>query len=296
MIVIISDVEGTRTVHGDTARIGKPGRSPGAIGRAITRSARQCRHHAATRDLPDRVIIAVRNINVVRTIHSDATGIRKPGGRSGTVGRPDIKRAASQCCHHPTAGYHSNRVIVGIRDKDVARSIHRQTRRMPKPCSCSGSVNVSSLGESQARECGYHPAARDLSDRIVVGVGDVNIVRTVNRHTAWRRKPRGTPGCIRCSGNSRRARVGRDHPCAGNQSNGMIRTVCNVEVTPAVHRHTRGRVKPGIAPGIVRRTGIARQAGQGRHFHGGNDNFSNRVVSGIGHVENIRAAQRQTRR
>ena len=103
-------------IHCHAARIVKAGRAAGGIGGAgDTHTARQRRHHARRRHLPDCVIIAIRHRQIARVVHRHAGRIIKPRRAAGGISAARNSRFAGQCRHQPRRRHLPERVVTGVR-------------------------------------------------------------------------------------------------------------------------------------------------------------------------------------
>ena len=97
MICPIRNVDVARGVHGHAGGGSKPRRAAGAI-RGARAAGRACqrRHHPAGRDLSDRVVIFIRDVDVTRGVHGHAAGVSKPRRAAGVICRTFAAGRAGQ--------------------------------------------------------------------------------------------------------------------------------------------------------------------------------------------------------
>ena len=117
-------------------------------------------------------------------------------------------------CAPPPAGTSTTRLLPGIRDEDIARSIHRHTSGAESaahrglraaagwnlhhavlPVSAMKTSPAPSTATPAGTQCAAHgglraTAGRNLYDAVVAGIRDEDIARTIHRHTSG--------GLIRC--------------------------------------------------------------------------------------------------
>src|SRR3989442_1732489 len=152
----------------------------------------------ARRQLADLVVALVGDVDVARAFD------RHPGGRDGLCrgcGHPyDTGCGARAPARVASAGDRRDRarrrqladlVVVGVGDVDVARAVERDPgwfaelgRGRGRPVAAGGRAwaraRVAVAGDRRDR-----PSQRQLADLVVVGVGDVDVARTVDRHPVW---------------------------------------------------------------------------------------------------------------
>ena len=89
VIVGVGDIHGAGAVDGHPSRAIESRGAARAVGAsAVSRQARQRRHHAAGRDLPDRVIEGVGDIHVARAVDGGALRNAESRGVARAVGAP----------------------------------------------------------------------------------------------------------------------------------------------------------------------------------------------------------------
>ena len=72
-------------------------------------------------------------------------------------------------------------MVVKVGDEDVARPVHRHARGVNEACGGPRAVRASIRTRSPGKR-GHYASRRDLSDGVVVCVGDEDIARTVHRY------------------------------------------------------------------------------------------------------------------
>ena len=230
---------------------------------AVGRRAGERRDHAGRSDLPDRAVIRVAYVDVIRSIHGDAAGIIELGGRSGAIGRAGVQGTAGKSRDHAGRRDLANRVVVGIGDIDVARAVRGQAAGNVEFRAGPGAVVVSDFVE-RAGEGRDNATGRNLADRVGAGFRNIKIPGAVGRDTVGPGKTGGRAGAVGRAVLSRHASIGRDRSVGGDFPNRGVEGIRDEEIARGIYGGARGSVEAGGSAGAVGRAGLAGRAGERR--------------------------------
>ena len=107
-------------------------------------AARNRRHHAAGRNLPDRMVVGVGDIQRPRVVHRNGLRPTEPRGAARAIVRPERPGQARQRRHHAGGGNLPDRVVVGVGDIHRARGVDRHASRKIESRGAARAVGASS--------------------------------------------------------------------------------------------------------------------------------------------------------
>ena len=177
------------------------------------RCARKGGHDSGRRDLADRVVHLVNDKQGSASVHHDADRVVELRGRPGAVIVAEAPRGPREGGHDAARRDLADRVVARVRDKNVAASVHGDAERTVELRGRSRPV-IASDDPRGARQGGHDAGRRDLADRVVQLVRDINVAAGVGRNPARGVKLRGGPRPVRSAGHvggacKRGERVGR---------------------------------------------------------------------------------------
>ena len=111
--------------------------------------------HERPRQLLDRVVVGIGDVDVARPVHRHAIRAIQPRGDQGA---DRLRRGVPLL----------DRVVAAIGDVDVARPVHRHATRVIQPRGDQGADRLR--------------RGIPLLDRVVDAIGDVDVARPVHRH------------------------------------------------------------------------------------------------------------------
>ena len=215
--------------------------------------------------MADQGVGGIRDVNIARAVNCNALRIGKLRGSTRPVGiTAKLVGETGHGSDHPIrdAADHgrrdlANRIVDGIRDKKVARAVHRNAFG---PRERRGGARAVGIAAVTAGDRGDHPGRRDLADR--VPICNVEIACAVHREIAIELvEPRGAARAVGKALVASSAGQGGDHPVRDTADDGRcnladhgIIGIRNVEASCAVHGDTVGGVE---LRGAARPVGIA---------------------------------------
>ena len=206
------------------------------------------------------------------------------GGRPRSVRAAGLARGACERGHGPGGDDDlPDGVVLRVRDVQVAGPVSRDAAWRTEICVGAGPVRAGDLVRP-ARE-GGHGAGRDddLPDDAVLGVGDVEVARSVRGDVARAVEavPQARP---RVQDGTRRARERVDG--AGRNRDFPDRAVVgDVKVARPVGGDVAWAVEAGGGAHAIRAAVLARRAGEGGDDAGRDDDLADALVVGVGDLE-----------
>ena len=152
--------------------------APGEIGVTGQRG-----DHPGGRDLANRVIAPVRNIKVAGAVYRHVIGTFETRGAARAIVRAVGAGATRERGYDPGRRDFANRGVAVIRNIDRAGAVHRHASGKEEPRRGAGAI-VRTLVADNAGKCGHHAGGRDLADRLVALIDDVDIPRSVHREAS----------------------------------------------------------------------------------------------------------------
>ena len=144
----------------------------------VQRRARHGAHHPFARHLADRAVLAVGDQDAASRVHHQ----RGRGVEARGMGRP-IEVAGNAVASHrgdKAVGRDApDAVVVGVGHEHVAGPVDRHADRPVEQRLASNAVAVAWL--AIAGKCGDHARRRDLADRVIAGVGHIQVAAGVDR-------------------------------------------------------------------------------------------------------------------
>ena len=204
----------------------------------------------------------------------EADGVARAFGAGGRTGQ------TGDGAHDARGGNQADRVVAGVGDVNVARRIDGEAGRTVKARIFSGAVGAA-VEAHGAGECADGAGWSDDADRVVAGVGDVEVVGAIDRDTLGIAKERNGAGAIGAAGFARDTGECRDDAGRSYFANGVVRAIDDKDVAGAVEGDAVRLVETGGAAGAVGAAVVPRAAGEGGDDAGGGD-FADRVVFRIG--------------
>ena len=147
----------------------------------------------------------------------------------------------------------------------------------------SGAIRAASH-QGRAAESGDCPAEGYFSDRVIHGVGEVDIPGLAYRDTDRAEKARGEDGAIGASAGLSQAGHGGDCFRGRDAANQIVGAIGNVNIRRAIDGHAPRSIESShasdaiVSPELAGETGERADGACGCHF-------SNRVIEGIGDVD-----------
>ena len=226
------------------------------------------------------------DVDVARGVHRHASGLIKPRRAAGAIGRAQAAGRAGQRRHHPVGCNLSDRVICSIRDVDGALlDVHGHASGRPKPRIAAGAIRRARVAGRRAGQRRHHPAGRNLSDRMICPIRNVDVALDIHGHAGGASKPRRTAGAIRRALAAGRTGQRRHHPAGRDLSDRVVTFIRDVDVARGVHGHAVGVVEQRRAAGAIRRAFATGRAGQRRkrgvNVGGRKGYFSDYIIIGV---------------
>ncbi|OQB91096.1 MAG: hypothetical protein BWX86_02093 [Verrucomicrobia bacterium ADurb.Bin122] len=179
-------------------------------------------------------------------------------------------------------------MVARIGDIERARAVDENPRRAVKPCVRARAIRRTRHAGA-ASEGRHHAGGCHAADRVVTGVGDVGVTRSIHRdglRTPQARAGRRGIEVARSGADERRhAAVG------GDPADGGVARIGHVERAVGLRGQRRGEIEQGHGTGAIRRTCARGDAGPGGNGAGGEHEAAHRVVAGVGDVEIARAIE-----
>ena len=141
-------------------------------------------------------------------------------------------------------------MVVRIRHIDIARAVHRHAVGKIKPRGAARAIGAATAA-GQTGQRGHHASGRDLADRVVVGVGHIDVARRVHRHAGGNIEPRGAAGAIGAAMLPGQSGQRGHHAGRRDLADRVVTGVRHIDVAGAVHRHANGIIKPRGAAGAI---------------------------------------------
>ena len=141
MVISVRDVSCARSIHGDTKRVIKPGRSAETIdGPDTPRRAGQSLHDATGRNTTNRVVVRVGHIDVPESIDCHTRRSVETGNISCTVSAPSGIDGSCERRDHTSRRNLTDDVSGRIGDIEIARAVGGNGARIRKLRGCAGAV------------------------------------------------------------------------------------------------------------------------------------------------------------
>ena len=178
MVVTVGDKHQTGGVDGHSGGCGKPCRCVRAILEAGAAGTSQREHQAGT-DLPDDMIVTVRDEYIAAGIEGDTAG-------AGELRR--VRKAVDQSCSATArqsgqrpAGNFTDAVIAAVRDQQGgAGSIDRHTRGKEK-LSIRRHRSIRVACQTGTSERAHHLIRGNFADTLIQHIGDVQVASRIDR-------------------------------------------------------------------------------------------------------------------
>ena len=168
-------------------------RKTDGVARAVhgARRARESRdraHDTGRRNPTDRAVNGVGYKNRARAVDRYSGRTVEARLEPNPVGTSFVTRRASQGRDGPSGGDFADRVVVGVGDVDIARTIDRHPTRAVEARVSTVAIEVTRIGAVAARERAHAAARRNLAEGVVARIRDVDVARTVHGNPVRRRK------------------------------------------------------------------------------------------------------------
>lgn len=183
----------------------------------------ECAHHTRRRDLADRVVAEIGDVEIAGRVGRDRERPVESRGRPSPVGTPGNPWRAGESGHNTGLRDLSNRVSE-FAHIEVAQLIEGNGHRRIETRHHSGAVRTA----RQARRAGQradHTSRRDLADGVVVPVSDVQVARLVRGNALRVREARCRSGAVGASTRTSHACYGGGHPVRRDLANHMLRPI-----------------------------------------------------------------------
>ena len=168
-------VDGDGQQRTDEARL----RAVSAGERSLGRVAGKGRDASVRRTLAHTE--AVHEVDIACSIEGQRLRPAQPGCRRVAVDDGGLPRNARDGRHHAGAGNLAQRAVAGVRDQHVAGCIDGDTPGTSEPGAGPGSVRRAGL-PGCAGERGHAAIGGNFPDRVVTGVGHIDVAGSVLRH------------------------------------------------------------------------------------------------------------------
>ena len=152
-------------------------RPVGVSGRAC--QTRQRRHDGTRRDLPDRVIVAVRHIQDTRAVDGNPPRLIESRGGASPIDSPDEPGKPASVVTTPPAVMFLIVWLLVSATYTRAGGVHGHAPGVIESRGAARAVGASA-GSRQARKRRHHAAGRNLPDRVIEGIGDIHVARAVD--------------------------------------------------------------------------------------------------------------------
>ena len=169
----------------------RPSRRVSILERFGTHPARNGRDRPGGVDLADPVVARIGKVEVARAVHRYACGrVDLRLSRRSAVTADTALPRARHGRDRPGGVDLADPVVAGIGKVEVARAVHRYAigsgeRRLSRRPAIAAETEL-----PRARHGRDRPGGVDLADAVVASVGDVEVARTVDRHTLGTGDPR----------------------------------------------------------------------------------------------------------
>ena len=289
----VGDVEVARRIDGKSERALDEAQFDGAVGGAPAPAGKGGDDRRG-RDLPEREIVGVGDVEVTLRVDDEAAGEKEGGPGPGPVHKVVVavtgKRGDDAALGREAAGkgYLSDEAVPGVGDKDVPGGVDRQSVDRREAGGGAGAVGVppvSSPGQGGHRARGRGYSSDDADGR---PVADVQVSGGVEREGRGAAERRGRHGPIRVAlrargpGKRRDGSRGRDSPYRRIARVGHEHVARGVDGNGLGLGEERRRTRAVGAPGRG-------HAGQRRDRNAGKRNCPESAVVGVRNVENPRS-------
>ncbi len=221
--------------------------------------AGELRNRSRRRDLEDRIVDVIGVVDASILRQRDSCGPAVGYGRHRSRGKNLLEAASAHVKH------------AGVIDRDGVGDQH-------------GAVS------DPTAHCGHVPVDTELANRVVGGVGDVQVPRGIDREAGDETEPCAGSGTIDVSGLAT-ARDGGDHARGGDLADARLARFADIQVALRINGDRRRDVEARLASWAVRGT-RGGSAGQRRHDALRRD-LANAVAAAIGHVDVAHAVHRK---
>ena len=127
------------------------------------------------------MVLVVGDVDVAVPINRHPARVLEAGVGAGPISRPRRPGGASQRGDHTGRRDLTNRMVISVGDVDVAVPINRHPVRVPEAGVGAGPI-IRPRRPGGASQRGDHTGRRDLTNRMVPVVGDVDVAVPINRH------------------------------------------------------------------------------------------------------------------
>ena len=136
-------------------------------------------------------------------------------------------------------GESADGVVDGVGDVEIARGVHGEGLRGVEPRELVGAVRGAENAR-RPRKRGDSARAGDLADRVIVGVGNVEISGGINAHSGGMMKTRAGARAIGETVGDWRAGEGGHCAARCEQADGVVAAIRHIEISEIVQGDTRG--------------------------------------------------------
>ena len=206
--------------------------------RSVAARPGENRERPTRRDLLHHVVVGIGDVDVPRPIDPHPPRREKRAARRRSRRRRSAAARPGENRERPTRRDLLHHVVVGIGDVDVPRPIDphppRREKRAARRRSRRRRSAAARPGDDRER-----PGRRDLLHDLVVGVGDVDVPRPIDRHPL--REVKRAAGRRSRRRRSRAARPGenRERPGRRDLLHHLITGVSDIDVPRPIDRHPR---------------------------------------------------------
>ena len=253
------------------------------------KAPRKSVHDTEGRNFANRVVQRIGQIDVPGRTDGDTDRCQEASGEDGAIGTtPDTGRTSHRR-DYSSGGYSANRVVGCIRHKYIRSRVNRDTSGMIKSRDTTRPVGATGCA-GQSSQSAHDTRRRDFANRVIEGIGDVDVACRVDDDTS-----RTAEACI-ASGPIRAAHLpglpsqSRYSAGGSNFPNRVVVSIAHIEVSCAVQTHANRRRKPCRAPCTIGAPGHSWRPGKSA-YHTSGSNFSNCMISRIGNVEVVRTIE-----